>query len=53
MFNLTNPVTRYVAGVGMVETQGPSVGAIVLIVAGLLLAAFGFCRRLLAAVENR
>lgn len=52
MINLTNPVTRYVEGAGMVETQGPSAGSIILIACGLVLAAFGFCRRLLAAVEK-
>lgn len=52
MFNLTNPVSRYVQGAGMVETQGPSAGAVVLIVAGLLLAAIGFGRRVLASIEK-
>jgi uncharacterized membrane protein YidH (DUF202 family) len=52
MFNLTNPVTHYVAGAGMVTTQSPSVGAIVLIVAGLLLSAIGFGRRVLSAIEK-
>ena len=52
LFNLTNPVTNYVSGVGMVETRGPSAGAIIGIVAGLLLAAIGFGRRMLAAVEK-
>jgi hypothetical protein len=50
--NLTNPVTNYVAGSGLVTTQSPSVGSIVLIAAGLLLAAIGFGRRILAAVEK-
>jgi hypothetical protein len=53
LVNLTNPVTNYVKGVGMVTTQGPSVGAIILLVAGLVLAGIGFARRLLAAVEKR
>lgn len=53
LVNLTNPVTNYVAGVGMVKTQGPSVGAIILLAAGLLLACIGFAMRLLAAVEKR
>lgn len=52
LFNLTNPVTRYAEGVGLVETQGPSVGAIVLIAAGLLLAAIGFGWRVLASIEK-
>lgn len=52
LVNLTNPVTRYVEGAGLVETQGPSAGAIVLIAAGLLLSAIGFGRRILAAVEK-
>jgi hypothetical protein len=52
-FNLTNPVSHYVSGLGMVETRGPSAGAIILIVSGLILAAFGFGRRVLAAVERR
>ena len=51
-FNLTNPATRYVSGSGMVTTQSPSAGAIVLIVAGLPLAAFGFGKRILAAIEK-
>lgn len=50
--NLTNPVTNYVAGVGLVETQSPSVGSIILIAAGLLLAAIGFGKRVLSAVEK-
>jgi hypothetical protein len=53
MVNLTNPVTNYVAGAGLVTTQSPSVGAIILIIAGLLLAGIGFARRILAAVEKR
>lgn len=53
LVNLTNPVTNYVKGVGMVTTQGPSAGAIILLVAGLVLAGIGFARRLLAAVEKR
>jgi len=53
LMNLTNPVTNYVAGVGLVKTQSPSVGAIVLLIAGLLLAGIGFARRVLAAVEKR
>ncbi len=52
MVNLTNPVTNYVAGVGLVTTQSPSVGAIVLIAAGLLFAAIGFGRRVLASIEK-
>jgi hypothetical protein len=52
MVNLANPVTNYVAGVGMVETRGPSAGAIILIVAGILLAGFGFARRVLASIEK-
>jgi len=52
MVNLTNPVTNYVAGVGLVTTQGPSAGSIVLIVAGLLTAAIGFGRRVLSAIEK-
>lgn len=52
LINITNPVSNYVQGSGMVTTQSPSVGAIVLIVAGLLLAAIGFGRRVLAAVER-
>jgi hypothetical protein len=50
--NLTNPVTNYVAGVGLVESRGPSAGSLILIVAGLLLAAFGFARRVLASIEK-
>ena len=50
--NLTNPATNYVAGVGMVTTQSPSAGAIILPIAGLLLAGIGFARRILAAVEK-
>lgn len=53
LMNLMNPVSHYVTGVGMIETRGPSAGSIVLIVLGLILGAIGFCRRLLAAVENR
>ncbi|QFG09561.1 membrane protein [Arthrobacter phage TripleJ] len=53
VFNLMNPVSNYVSGVGMVETRGPSAGSIILIVLGLVLAAFGFCRRVLAALERR
>lgn len=53
LMNLTNPVTNYVAGVGLVKTQSPSVGAIVLLIAGLLLAGIGFARRVLAAMEKR
>ena len=53
VFNLMNPVSNYVSGVGMVETRGPSAGSIVLIVCGLILAAFGFGRRILAAIERR
>ena len=52
MINLTNPVTNYVAGVGMVETRGPSAGAIILIAAGILLAAIGFARRVLASIDK-
>lgn len=52
IINLTNPVTNYVAGVGMVTTKGPSTGAIVLLVAGLVVAGIGFARRLLAAIEK-
>ena len=50
--NLTNPVTSYVAGVGMVTTQSPSAGAIILPIVGLLMSAIGFARRILAAVEK-
>lgn len=53
LMNLTNPATNYVAGVGLVTTQSPSVGAIVLLIAGLLLAGIGFAWRILAAVEKR
>lgn len=53
LVNLTSPVTNYVDGVGLVTTQGPSAGAIILLIAGLLLAGIGFARRLLAAAENR
>lgn len=53
LVNLTNPATNYVSGVGMVKTQGPSAGAIILLIAGVLLAGIGFARRLLAAVEKR
>lgn len=53
LMNVTNPVTNYVTGVGMVTTQSPSVGSIVLLLAGLLLAGIGFARRVLAAVEKR
>jgi hypothetical protein len=52
MVNLTNPVTNYVAGSGLVTTRSPSVGVIVLIAAGLLLAAIGFGRRVLSAIEK-
>jgi hypothetical protein len=53
VINLTNPVSNYVKGVGMVTTQGPSAGALVLLLAGLLLLAIGYARRLLAAIEKR
>jgi len=53
LVNLTNPVTSYVKGVGIVTTQGPSAGAIILLIAGLVLAGIGFARRILAAVEKR
>lgn len=53
MFNLMNPVSHYVSGVGMVETRGPSAGAIILLVGGLIVAGIGYARRLLAAVERR
>lgn len=53
LVNLINPVTRYVDGGGLIKTQGPSTGAIVLLIAGVLLAGIGFARRLLAAAENR
>lgn len=53
LVNLTNPVTNYVAGVGMVTTQQPSAGAIILPIVGILLAGIGFARRILAAVEKR
>lgn len=53
VINLTNPVTNYVSGVGMITTNSPSPASIILIVAGLVLAGFGFARRLLAAVEKR
>jgi predicted metal-binding membrane protein len=52
MVNLTSPVTNYVAGAGLVATRSPSIGAIMLIAAGLLLAAIGFGRRVLSAVEK-
>lgn len=52
LVNLTNPVTNYVDGVGLVKTQGPSVGAIILLLAGAALAGIGFARRILAAVEK-
>jgi predicted metal-binding membrane protein len=52
LVNLTNPVTNYVAGAGLVTTQSPSIGAIVLIAAGLLLAAIGFGRRVLSSLEK-
>lgn len=52
LVNLTNPVTNYVSGVGMVTTQSPSVGAIVLPIVGILLAGIGFGRRVLSAVEK-
>ena len=51
--NLTNPVTNYIKGVGLVTTQSPSAGAIILLLAGILLAGIGFARRLLAAAEKR
>ncbi|AYR00968.1 hypothetical protein PP636_gp77 [Arthrobacter phage Hestia] len=51
-FNLMNPVSNYVSGLGMVETRGPSAGSIILMISGLILAAFGFGRRVLAAVEK-
>lgn len=53
LINLTSPVTNYVAGVGLVKTQSPSAGAIILLIAGLIIAGIGFARRLLAAAENR
>lgn len=53
IINLTNPVTSYVQGAGMVTTQTPSTGAIILLIAGLIIAGIGFGRRLLAALENR
>jgi uncharacterized integral membrane protein len=52
LINLTNPVTNYVAGVGMVTTKAPSVGAIILLIGGLLLAGIGFGKRVLAAIEK-
>ena len=52
LMNLANPVTNYVAGVGMVTTKGPSVGAIILLIGGILLAGIGFARRVLAAIEK-
>ena len=52
LINLTNPVTNYVAGSGLVQTRGPSSGAIILIVAGILLAAFGFARRVMSSIEK-
>lgn len=52
LVNLTSPVTSYVDGVGLVKTQGPSAGAIILLLAGVVLAGFGFARRILAAVEK-
>jgi len=50
--NLTTPVTNYVAGMGMVTTQSPSAGAIILPIAGLLVAGIGFGRRVLSAIEK-
>jgi hypothetical protein len=50
--NLTNPVTNYVAGAGLVTTQSPSVGSIVLILVGLVMSAVGFGRRVLSAMEK-
>lgn len=50
--NLTNPVKNYVAGVGLVETQSPSVGSIIFIAAGILLSAIGFGKRVMSAVEK-
>jgi len=50
--NLTNPVTNYVSGIGFVETARPSIGSIILIAGGLLLAGIGFGRRVLAAIEK-
>ena len=52
LVNLTNPVTNYVSGVGMVTTAKPSIGAIILPIAGIILAGIGFARRILAAVEK-
>lgn len=52
IMNLTNPVTNYVSGVGMVTTQSPSIGSIILIVAGLILAGIGFGRRVLSSLEK-
>lgn len=53
IINITNPVSNYVPGVGTVTTQSPSIGSIILIVAGLILAGIGFARRVLAALERR
>ncbi|WP_405475626.1 hypothetical protein [Paenarthrobacter ilicis] len=52
IINLTNPVTSYVQGAGMVTTQTPSAGSIILIALGLLTASIGFGMRLIAAVEK-
>lgn len=52
VINLSNPVTNYVAGVGMVTTKAPSGGAIVLLIGGPVIAAIGFGRRVLAAIEK-
>lgn len=53
LVNLTNPVSNYVRGVGMVETQSPSAGSIIMIIGGLILAGIGFGRRVLSTMENR
>jgi amino acid transporter len=54
IMNLTSTQVNYVAGLGTVETRGtPSVGSIVLLIAGVVLAVVGFAKRLVAAAENR
>lgn len=54
LVNLFTTVHKYVPGAGTVEVTGtPSPAAIILVIAGLVLAGIGFGRRLLAAAERR
>lgn len=54
VMNLFTTFAKYAPGIGMIEVKGtPSPAAIIMIIVGLLLAAIGFARRLLAAAERR